>query len=111
MHCLLEDDVKQAFIAHQDCLDRAALDARNSPNSRPKMWLELIADKFNSEHFNPECEVFPNLHKDFAEPIHLGLDKCMTISCCPGPFFWFSCQNAAVDFVNFYFVPRCFYFL
>jgi hypothetical protein len=75
VHCLLHDDVKQAFISRHDCLDRRALDARNSPQ-RPKTWLEQIAAKFNSEDFRPESEVFPNLHNDFAEPINLSLHKC-----------------------------------
>jgi hypothetical protein len=75
VHCLLEDEVRQAFISRHDCLDRAALDARNSPH-RPKTWLEQIAAKFNSEEFVPESEVFPNLHNDFAEPIDLSLQKC-----------------------------------
>lgn len=75
VHCLLEDDVKQAFLARHDCMDRQSLDARNSPN-RPKTWLEKISDKFNCNNFSPYTEVFPYLHDDFAEPIDLSLVHC-----------------------------------
>jgi hypothetical protein len=78
VHCLLEDDVKQAFLAKHDCMDRQSLDARNSPN-RPKRWLENFSDKFNSNEFAPFTEVFPYLHDDFAEPIDLGLVHCPAI--------------------------------
>jgi hypothetical protein len=56
-------------------MERDALDARNSPN-RPKTWLEKIADKYNSEDYCPQSEVFPNLHDDFMQPVDLSLDHC-----------------------------------
>ena len=78
VHCLLEDDVKEAFLRRHDSWERDALDARRSP-FRPKSWLEKIADKFNCEDFSPHSEVHPTLHDDFLEPIDLGLVHC------PGP--------------------------
>lgn len=75
IHCLIEDDVKHAFLHRHDCLDRQTLDARNSP-IRPKTWLEQIADKFNDTNFFVVSEVFPNLHNDYAEEIDLGLYRC-----------------------------------
>ena len=75
IHCLIEDDVKHAFLHRHDCLDRQTLDARNSP-LRPKTWLEQIADKFNDTNFFVVSEVFPNLHNDYAEEIDLGLYRC-----------------------------------
>ena len=75
VHCLLEDDVKEAFLRCHDTMDRAALDSRNSPH-RPKTWLEKIVDKYNLPTFCPQTKVFPDLHSNFLEPIDVSLGNC-----------------------------------
>ena len=75
VHCLLEDDIREAFFRRHDVMARDALDGRNSPH-RPKTFKEKLADKFNSTEFSPHSEVFPDLHEDFAESFDLSLSNC-----------------------------------
>jgi hypothetical protein len=74
VHCLLDDDVREAFIERYDVLNRPQLDARNSP-IRPPTYLEKITEKYNSPEFSPQSEILPNLYEEFAESIDLSLDK------------------------------------
>ncbi|KAI2505085.1 hypothetical protein MHU86_9361 [Fragilaria crotonensis] len=64
--CLTEDDIKAAFLRRADTRTRHQLDARNS-DVRPPTAFELIADRWNDEHFNPIAAV-SECHEDFSVP-------------------------------------------
>mmetsp|Transcript_12892 Transcript_12892/g.24210 ORF Transcript_12892/g.24210 Transcript_12892/m.24210 type:complete len:518 (+) Transcript_12892:68-1621(+) len=57
IHCILEDDVKVAYLKRNDPVSRTQLDARNLVEKRPLNVYELIADKWNSPFFNSKTEV------------------------------------------------------
>ena len=61
--CLIQDDIKSSFLRRADARTRQELDARNS-EARPQTAFELIADRWNDEHFNPVAPS-SNCHEDF----------------------------------------------
>ena len=74
IHCVLEDDVKVAYLKRNDVMSRTQLDARNSDERRPETAYELIADRWNSPAFNPVTEL-STCHWDFASAISCSYDK------------------------------------
>jgi hypothetical protein len=69
--CLTLDDVK-VHMADQFCvMDKAQLSARNS-DVRPQTYFELLAEKFNDPLITFTTESLPQLHMNFAEPIHIN---------------------------------------
>lgn len=50
--CLVEDDVKAAYLRHADVMSREELDGRNS-DIRPPSAFELLANRWNDEAFHP----------------------------------------------------------
>jgi hypothetical protein len=66
--CLLEDDIRMAYLHRADAMTRAQLDARNSDTRPPTVW-ERIAAKWNDPTFNPTTQVLA-VHSDFASTIH-----------------------------------------
>ena len=66
--CLLEDDIRMAYLHRADAMTRAQLDARNSDTRPPTVW-EMISSKWNNPTFNPTTRVL-DVHSDFASPIH-----------------------------------------
>jgi hypothetical protein len=75
IHCLMEADVKAAFLSRHNCMTRLELDGRNSPE-RPKTWNETIADKFNDPSFLPSTEILPELHGDYEDSVDLRRSNC-----------------------------------
>ena len=73
-HCMVEDEVVEAFLCRHNCLDRPALDARNS-SERPAPFEEVIANKFNDPDYSPTTRAYPDLHDDFRQPIPLPLSS------------------------------------
>lgn len=68
IHCILEDDVKVAYLKRNDVPSRTQWDARNSLEKRASSAYELIADKWNCPQFNPVTEIM-DCHEDFIAPI------------------------------------------
>ena len=64
--CLIQDDIKSAFLRRADTRTRHELDARNSV-VRPPTAFELISDRWNDEGFNPVAPI-SECHEDFATP-------------------------------------------
>ena len=66
MLCLIQDDVRSAYLRRSDVLTRQELDARNS-KSRQQTAFEIIADRWNDSSFNP---IAPSsiCHEDFEDP-------------------------------------------
>lgn len=79
VHCLLEDDIKPAYLRRHEPWSREMLDSRNS-ESRPPTVYEIIADRWNSIAFNPSTEV-SQCHFDFSSQI--GLDHVTVITLQP----------------------------
>jgi hypothetical protein len=75
IHCLMEVDVKESFLARHNVMTREELDGRNSPE-RPMTWTEAIAAKFNDPTFTPSSEVLPELHGDYEDEIDLRRSNC-----------------------------------
>ncbi|KAI2489342.1 hypothetical protein MHU86_25255 [Fragilaria crotonensis] len=75
--CLTEDDIKAAFLRRADTRTRHQLDARNS-DVRPPTAFELIADRWNDEHFNPIAAV-SECHEDFSVPTNCGHSQVVTL--------------------------------
>ena len=50
--CLIDDDVKEAYLHRADAITRQQLDARNSESRAPTAF-ELLASKWNDSDFNP----------------------------------------------------------
>lgn len=74
IHCILEDDIKVAYLKRNDAISRTQLDARNSVEQRPPTVYELIADKWNSPLFNPRTEVF-ECHHHYMVPIDCSFSQ------------------------------------
>jgi hypothetical protein len=68
IHCILEDDIKVAYLKRNDVISRTQLDARNSVDKREVSVYERIADKWNSPDFNPKTEIL-DCHEDFMVSI------------------------------------------
>ena len=66
MLCLIQDDVRSAYLRRLDVLTHQELDARNS-ESRQQTAFEIIADRWNDSSFNPTA---PSsiCHEDFEDP-------------------------------------------
>ena len=77
-HCLIEDNVKQAFLKKDDALCRQQLDANKSTKRSPT-WAELARDRFNDPTFLPNSFVLVDLHQDFEHAIPLEFEHM------PGP--------------------------
>ncbi|KAI2497963.1 hypothetical protein MHU86_16514 [Fragilaria crotonensis] len=76
--CLTEDDIKAAFLRRADTRQtRHQLDARNS-DVRPPTAFQLIADRWNDEHFNPIAAV-SECHEDFSVPTNCGHSQVVTL--------------------------------
>jgi len=75
IHCLMETNVKESFLARHNIMTREELDGRNSPE-RPMTWTEAIAAKFNDPTFTPSSEVLPELHGDYEESMDLRRSNC-----------------------------------
>jgi hypothetical protein len=69
-HCLLDDNVRKAFLKKDDALNRQQLDA-NKSTKRPPNWEELARDPFNDPKFEPISLDLIDLHQDFACEITL----------------------------------------
>jgi hypothetical protein len=64
IHCITECDLtRHAFLHRNDVMERAELDAQNSPE-RPRTGYEVIADKWNNPFFNPKSKL-SSCHEDF----------------------------------------------
>lgn len=62
IHCLFDDEyIRKAY--------ERSLGA--SPQSKPVVY-ELLANKWNDEHYNPVMQLCPSLHEDFTKEINLG---------------------------------------
>jgi hypothetical protein len=77
-HCLIEDNVKKAFLKKDDALTRQQLDANKSTKRSPT-WAELARDRFNEPTFIPESFELMDLHQDFDHAIRLEFEHM------PGP--------------------------
>jgi hypothetical protein len=75
IHCIIEDNVREAFLRRHDLLQQDGLDGRNTPG-RPPTWNQLIANKFNDPNFQAMTEVFSEHHSDFAEEISVNWSDC-----------------------------------
>jgi hypothetical protein len=72
IHCLLEDDIKEAFLRRHRSKTIQEIDARRS-DVRPDDVHDLIANKWNSSTFNPKTMV-SNCHYDYAQEIDIGYE-------------------------------------
>jgi hypothetical protein len=72
-HCLLDDNVKKAFMIKDDAWNRQQLDARMSSN-RPPSYEELVTKLFNNPNFKPDSMELFDLHHDFCDEMSLSLD-------------------------------------
>lgn len=79
IHCIIEDDVKLAYLKRNDPISRSELDARNSVEKRPATVYELIADKWNSVSFNPVTFI-TDCHIDYLSPINCSFDEVKDLS-------------------------------
>jgi hypothetical protein len=71
--CLVQDDIKMAYIRRADVLTRQLLDARHS-ESRPPTAFEMIADRWNDAAFNPVAPA-STCHEDFETAIDCSHTK------------------------------------
>ena len=69
-HCLIEDDIKGAFLRRNNARTRRELDGRNSAD-RPLTVYEMIANKWNDSTFNPRSMI-TNCHPDFESSIDIS---------------------------------------
>ena len=69
-HCIIEEDVQEAFLNRNEWGDRQAIDARNS-TSRADTFEEICCQKFNDHNFSPDTFTYPELHEDFRNSITL----------------------------------------
>lgn len=67
---MLDDNIRLAYANINQVLNRTELDARNSI-VRPPDFFELAAELFNDSGFNPETNIYSELHEDFNYPIKL----------------------------------------
>lgn len=72
IHCLMEDDVKEKWIRRNNSKTIQEIDARRS-DVRPENAFEMIANRWNSNSFNPSTMV-SNCHYDFSQEIDIGYD-------------------------------------
>ena len=72
-HCLLDDNVKKAFMTKDDSLNPQQLDG-NKSNKRPPTYEELATKLFNNPDFKPVSMELFELHHEFADEITLTLD-------------------------------------
>lgn len=79
IHCIIEDDVKMAYLKRNDPISRSELDARNSVEKRPPTAYELIADKWNSASFNP-VTFTTDCHIDYMSPINCSFEEVKDLS-------------------------------
>ena len=68
-HCLLDDDVKKAFLKKDDALSCQQLNG-NKSTKRPPTYEELVTELFNDPKFLPISLELPELHEEFT-------DKCI----------------------------------
>ena len=81
MLCLIQDDVRSAYLRRSDVLTRQELDARNS-ESRQQTAFEIIADRWNDSSFNPTA---PSsiCHEDFEDPTECSCETVISYSPSP----------------------------
>ena len=72
IHCLMEDDVKDKWIHRNDPKSIQEIDARRS-EVRDENAFEMIANRWNSDSFNPTTMV-SSCHLDFSSEIDIGYD-------------------------------------
>ena len=72
IHCLLEDDIKRQWIHRNDPKSIQEIDARRS-DVRPETVFEMIANRWNSNSFNPTTMV-TSCHVDFSIEIDIGFE-------------------------------------
>lgn len=71
LHCITDCDVtRHAFLHRNDVMERAELDAQNSPE-RPRTGYEVIADRWNDPNFNPQSKL-SSCHEDFRVEFDLS---------------------------------------
>ncbi|KAI2490310.1 hypothetical protein MHU86_24274 [Fragilaria crotonensis] len=68
---------RQLFFGERIRQTRHQLDARNS-DVRPPTAFQLIADRWNDEHFNPIAAV-SECHEDFSVPTNCGHSQVVTL--------------------------------
>ena len=75
------DKIRQAYIARNDISnERIVLDNQKSTKKRATTVWELIADKWNDIEFEPETEVFDELHSEYSRPIKIPHNKVCLLS-------------------------------
>ncbi len=86
MLCLImalvhSDKIRRAYMTRNDILnERIVLDNQKSVEKRGKIILELIADSCNDTEFDPETEVFEELHSEYTCPIEIPHSRVATLS-------------------------------
>ncbi len=69
-HCLIDDNIREAYVNRDNVMSRLELDGRNS-DSRLLTFYEKVSIKYNDPNFNPVSEELNDLHDDYTSPIDL----------------------------------------
>ena len=75
------DEIRHAYTKRNDISnERIVLDNQKSVEKRARTVWELVADKWNDIKFEPETEVFEELHSEYSRPIKIPHHKVALLS-------------------------------
>ena len=75
------DEIRHAYMKRNDISnERIVLDNQKSVEKRARTVWELVADKWNDIKFEPETEVFEELHSEYSRPIKIPHHKVALLS-------------------------------
>ena len=76
IHCLILDEVKEAYLARHEIMSRSELDAHSQSNSTNTIE-EVITQCYNNRNFKPVSIKLPSLHEDFLQEHDLSLENML----------------------------------
>ncbi len=75
------DEIRHAYTKRNDISnERIVLDNQKSVEKRARTVWELLADKWNDIEFEPESEVFEELHSEYSRTIKIPHHKVALLS-------------------------------